>query len=1344
MGKVAVVVSLSLFFILSLVGTSFALDLIGQDPTMNTYVVGVDENLYLIFDASLNPTTVTSGNVKVLLMADGSEVAATLSVTTTVLADDTIIIAPGQILEFGRLYEFVISSGLEDTFGVGFSGLYPFGEKFVCNIPNDLHLPDYSDPLNFDALTAPANALLGFDPIDPENTDEDIYWRIPGMSITEAWKFTTGRADVLVGIIDDGMETYDDEEVRTRLFINVGELPLPDVGGAPCAQYDCNSDGRINIEDYENDSRLLAYTGGGLPHVGDCIELFSDGVDDDGNGFVDDISGWDFFRNVNVALGVEEFPEGTHGGGRAREIAGIANDNQGSYPGICSDCMVLPIRVSEAVLADYNIVAAGIEYATSMGSKIISVAMGSFNYNQEAHLAVLDAYDDGVLVVAASGDELGFHHIYPGAGEDVLTIKSIFPFPPMDLLSIFPLETIAFTESYCTNFGPHVDLTIPAGHICTSEAVGLSTGIGALIISRGLDLGFDLGPNEVKQLMTMTADDIKNRCVTLLTEGRCQPGFDEHFGYGRVNAIHAIERLGNPDAAIPHTIPPVVRLTSPKWWQPFNPLKTPTLTVTGQLSARAPGFHYQLEFARGVEPLDGEFEILSEGDSSTPIDGDIFTINLGDLISPGDLRRQAVGPNDKTVTFRLRAYWMQGGEKIWGEARKAVTMFIDDDPNTGLVDGFPINLGASGESSVVLYDLIRDEDGYLEIIFATSDGQIHVFNFDPNADQWTEAAGFPVDVSGDSLYFAESIIASVVVGDLLGNGSAQIVTATNGGKVYAIWSDGNNHQDGPFMPGFPVSADEPLNDTPYNYGHGNAFLASPVLSDLDLDGQLEIIAAGYDQKAYAWKVDDGQGQAGLLSGWPVLLSSRSEDGLVPPFKQCQGNPLPAQVLGSPAVFIIDPEHIDPDIGEHPSVVVGTSEACESALLPSSRIYAVYWNGMDHQGGPFLPDWPATPLTPLGDAIPIPPLTVGITNSPAATYIDGETLISVGGFFWFPSILKYEGGKLETISLPTQMNVATSANGTFAPIMGDDEVQFILPTMGFLNRLNGKVYATSFNIVAWDLREEKPTLLFKKKMDDALFFVNPVVADLNGDYIPEVIAGSGGNLLHAFNFEGEEPKGFPKMTGHWNISSPAIADIDRDGLLEVVMITHEGYLFAWETEGYGCHLDGRNGSWPTYRHDEHNSGFLSHDATSPAMITDLDARITDDDSYKLYFTASGDDHLCGTVAGYDIRYSTDPQADLANPEIFAVSPVATASYQSYLPGGNDQTLTINMDEQAKVFAVRAYDEQGHLSQISNASTVRPDDESDDDDDPGSGVGGLADIAGLPGPVIDEGEDIGCGC
>ena len=68
------------------------------------------------------------------------------------------------------------------------------------------------------------------------------------------------------------------------------------------------------------------------PH--DLILKCSDGNDDDGNGYVDDISGWDFFMDDNDAYDDTRFG---HGNGEARDSAAAGNDGRGDI-GVCPDC----------------------------------------------------------------------------------------------------------------------------------------------------------------------------------------------------------------------------------------------------------------------------------------------------------------------------------------------------------------------------------------------------------------------------------------------------------------------------------------------------------------------------------------------------------------------------------------------------------------------------------------------------------------------------------------------------------------------------------------------------------------------------------------------------------------------------------------------------------------------------------------------------------------------------------------------------------------------------------------------------------------------------------------------
>jgi hypothetical protein len=800
-----------------------------------------------------------------------------------------------------------------------------------------------------------------------------------------------------------------------------------------------------------------------------------------------------------------------------------------------------------------------------------------------------------------------------------------------------------------------------------------------------------------------------------------------------------------------------VRITDPRWWTTFNPKDSPTFDVKGHIYARGRPFTWQLEIGFGVEPNENEYQVVAKGAGQQPIDGKIATLDIMNYVNDSWLRRTPQNTNDFTVILRLRAFWSPSkSETVEGQIRKEVAWHIDDDPATGLLPGFPIHTGASGASSPIIYDMDGDPDGRYEIIFATALPTVEVYKYNATTKTWAPMPGFPVQIPpAPGHAYNDSIAASLAVGPVYGDGVPYIVAATNQAQVYMIHPDGNLHAGGPFVKGFPVSAAAPDNSSPLSYAHGNGFLSSPVLADLDNDGIMEIIAGSYDQHVYVWKVGEapGDGKVALMPGWPVKLSSTAADHLVGPEYICESNS-PAEILTTPAVAILDPNHANPDIAFHPSIVVGSTETCTNSMLPTSRLYAIYWNGMDNANGPFLPGWPAIITTPSGNSIPIPPLTIGVTSSPAIAWSHGDLTISTGSFFWFPQLVFWDGQTVGVRALWSDVNLGDAANGSFAKFDDSGELWYLYPTAGFLQKVpNDGVRLIAFGIVGWRM-DHLQAPMFRKKLDDINFFLNPVVAAVGSDNTNQMLSGSGGYLLHAVDVKLNEATGFPKYTQNWNTSSPAVGDLMGDGTLDVVAVTQEGNFFAWKTKGKACVNNAMNAEWGRFHHDSYNSGVYGYDAFPPRLVRDLHAYANGSaGSIELQFTAPGDDGDCGRPASYDIRYTTKSGADLRDPAVWATASAVPAPD----PAMGGEKIDLNVEApNAVAFAMRAYDKMGLMSPISNMATIEngppPSDDDDDndaadddatDDDSSAHYGDDDNESGLTTPAKEH-SNAGCGC
>ncbi len=136
--------------------------------------------------------------------------------------------------------------------------------------------------------------------------------------------------------------------------------------------------------------------------------------DDDGNGFKDDLHGWDF---VNQTGRIGDWNgHGTHCAGLAAAVGGNGIGIVGANP----DALIMPVTVMQSDgTGDVATIIKGIDYAVANGADIISMSFGSYGESKAQEQALGRAYQKAILVAAAGNDGNCMNHAHPGKGQNV-------------------------------------------------------------------------------------------------------------------------------------------------------------------------------------------------------------------------------------------------------------------------------------------------------------------------------------------------------------------------------------------------------------------------------------------------------------------------------------------------------------------------------------------------------------------------------------------------------------------------------------------------------------------------------------------------------------------------------------------------------------------------------------------------------------------------------------------------------------------------------------------------------------------------------------------------------------
>jgi len=340
--------------------------------------------------------------------------------------------------------------------------------------------------------------------VEPNDPYYPSQWSLPKIEAPAAWEITTGSNKVVIAFIDSGVD-FNHNELKDKIWTNRDELP-------------------------------------------------DNGIDDDGNGYVDDVHGWDF------AYWDGEPQDGYWHGTFISSIAAAMTNNGDGMAGVSWGAEIMPVKTMDDYwyVKPWHIMG-GIEYAVDNGAKIINLSwqlVGS-EYPQALQTAVDYAYSKGALVIAAAGNTFDSTYKYPAALNHVVSVAATDRDDSHPDFSTYN-DRVDIAAPGVDILGIANPLGFEYGRLPSTDAAAPHvSALAALVWSVNPTLTND----EVEDIIESTAVDLG------------EPGRDDYFGHGRIDASAAVMATPHyldvePDDGLyflvcDDSIPPSQKITNP-------------------------------------------------------------------------------------------------------------------------------------------------------------------------------------------------------------------------------------------------------------------------------------------------------------------------------------------------------------------------------------------------------------------------------------------------------------------------------------------------------------------------------------------------------------------------------------------------------------------------------------------------------------------------------------------------------------------------------------------------------------------------------------------------------------